>query len=46
MLCTVRVGDGIPYVQPEPDLFMAGELEARPVVAAVMAFHRARGGQG
>jgi hypothetical protein len=28
-------------VQPEPDVFITGELPARPVAAAVLAFHDA-----
>jgi hypothetical protein len=39
--CTVVERDGIRAVQPEPDVFMTGELPARAVSAAVLAFHDA-----
>jgi hypothetical protein len=39
--CTVVERGGVRAVQPEPDVFITGELPARPVAAAVLAFHDA-----
>jgi len=33
--------EGVRAVRPEPDVFMSGELPARPVCNAVLAFHDA-----
>jgi hypothetical protein len=33
---------GIEYVEPEPDVFVTGQVPAREVVAAVLKFHRDR----
>ncbi len=40
--CHVVEHDGIWGVQPDPDIFMTGEADARAVSAAVVALHKAR----
>ena len=38
--CRVFEHNGVVAVRPEPDIFMAGKVDARTVTAAVLAFHR------
>lgn len=41
-VCRVATHKGREYVQPEPDVFMTGQVPAREVVAAVLQYHRDR----
>ncbi len=40
--CHVVEHHGIWLVQPDPDIFMTGEADARAVSAAAVALHKAR----
>jgi hypothetical protein len=43
ILCTVDLSGTVPGVTPKPDLFMTGDYgDPRPIMAAVIAVHRAR----
>jgi hypothetical protein len=43
ILCTVDLSGSVPGVDPNPDRFMTGDYgDPRPIMAAVLAIHRAR----
>ncbi|SCG67302.1 hypothetical protein GA0070623_3261 [Micromonospora rifamycinica] len=43
VLCTVDMSSGVPGVSVQPDPFMSGDYgDPRPIMAAVVAMHRAR----
>jgi hypothetical protein len=42
VVCRVATHNGREYVQPEPDVFITGQVPAREVVAAVLQYHRDR----
>ena len=42
VVCRVATHKGREYVQPEPDVFMTGQVPAREVVAAVLQYHHER----
>jgi hypothetical protein len=43
ILCTVDLSGSVPGVNPKPDMFMTGNYgDPRPIMAAVLAVHRAR----
>jgi hypothetical protein len=42
VVCRAATRNSREYVQPEPDVFITGQVPAREVVAAVLQYHRDR----